>query len=212
MLDSVLVLKQVIPKERIHKHISEYNRSNTRHPGIMNTADPGVYMNAYDDLISSHLRKKVTAISGNYYKHSIPYLPHTDWKSHLANVYNAVIPLHYTQDQPRFIIFDQIWKYESVTWAMGFDVKMLGNKVGVNTAVIGCPNDYDVKNLINKPIDDRLYEENLSHYTKEMCYGLSGTVTHFEPGDIILFNNQNIHCTSTFSGEKLGLSLRFKYG
>lgn len=209
---SVHVLKQVIPRQRIDRHIREYNQSEIRHPGLMNTADPGVYLNAYDDLISEYLNKKVTAISGNYYKHSLPYLPHTDWKSHLDNVYNVVIPLHYTKQQPRFIIFDQIWKYESVTWAMNFDVKMLGDKVGVNTAVIGCPNDYDVKGLTDKPIDDKLHEEHLSHFTKEMCYGLSGTVTYFEPGDIILFNNKNIHCTSTFTGEKLGLSLRYRHG
>ncbi len=206
------ILKKIIPEQRILRHINEFNNSDKRHPGTMNTADPGKYMHAYDDLISEVLKTKVTAVSGNYYKHDIPYMPHTDYKSHLGNCVNAVIPLSYTKNQPRFIIFDQMWKYESVTWCMHYDVKVFGRYCGVNTGVKGCPHEYDVEYLTNKEIDDNLYNDHLSHLKKEDLFGMSGTVTYFEPRDIILFNNQNIHCTSSINGVKLGLSLRFKYG
>jgi hypothetical protein len=79
-----------------------------------------------------------------------------------------------------------------------------------NTGVKGSPHEYPVENLTNQPIDQELHERYLSHYPLECLYGLSGTVYPFEPGSIIAFDNRRIHCTSSMTGEKIGLSLRFK--
>ena len=211
MSNNVKTVPLAIPQERIREHIEEYKSSNIRHPGSMNTADPGKFMNAYDEIISEHVKRKVKCVSGNYYKHNLPYMPHTDFKSHLGNFINVVIPLEYTGEQPRFVVFDQQWRYESVTWSMHYPVKKFGPYCGINTAVKGCPYEYDVTSLTDKPIDTKLYEEHLSHLKKEHLFGLScKKVSYFSPGNIIIFNNQNIHCTSSFSGEKLGLSLRYR--
>lgn len=203
------VIKNCIPKDRINKHIKEYSESKIRHPGSMNTADPGKYKNAYDELVSKHIGIDLTCVSGNYYKHNLPYMPHTDYKSHLGNSVNIVIPLSYDGIQPRFIIFDQKWTYESITWSMHLPVKQFAPFCGVNTAVKGSMHEYDVLNLTNKPINKKLYNDHLYHLNEEDLFGMSGHVTYFNPGDIILFDNQNIHCTSMFDGSKLGLSLRY---
>jgi hypothetical protein len=78
-----------------------------------------------------------------------------------------------------------------------------------NTGVKGCPYEYPVKNLTGKYISSELYKH-IDHYSHESLFGLSGSAYAFTPGSLIAFDNQRIHCTSKFLGEKLGISLRFK--
>ena len=50
----------------------------------------------------------------------------------------------------------------------------------------------------------------LNHYPKQCLFGLSGSAYPFVPGSAILFDNKKIHCTSSFTGVKLGLALRYR--
>jgi hypothetical protein len=80
----------------------------------------------------------------------------------------------------------------------------------VNIGVKGCPYEYSsIKNLTGKEIDHTLFQY-LTHYPKQCLFGLSGSAYPFSPGSAILFDNKKIHCTSSFTGVKLGLSLRYR--
>ena len=57
-------------------------------------------------------------------------------------------------------------------------------------------------------ISNDLYEY-LDWKDKEQWFGLSGDVFLFEPTSLMVFDNRCIHATSSFKGDKLGLSLRF---
>ena len=206
-------IKNIIPKERINKHRKEFIQSTKRSPSGHNQAfaDPGAYLNAYDDIISKALGKRVKGVSGNYYEHVLPYYPHTDYNSKFDNVYNAAIPLILPETPVGLVVFDQRWENDSALWTMEHSKKFISEFVSSTVDLKeGKPNDYDITNKTNKEIDDALYNNYLHHYRKEDLYGLSGSFFSYEIGDILVFDNKNIHCTSYFEGKKLGLSIRFK--
>jgi hypothetical protein len=186
--------------------IADYNSRDSYETATMNKSDPGKSLDALHKICEQLAKRKLEYVGGNFYKHSVPYLPHTDYKRYQDNTLNVVIPLSYTGTLPNLVVFDQIWDLDSVTWSMHYPVQYFSVNIGVK----GCPHEYPVQELTGKPIDDQLYSTHLTHYPKPCLYGLSGTAYPFEPGSVIMFDNRNIHCTSNFIGEKLGISLRFK--
>jgi hypothetical protein len=186
--------------------INDYYSRISYQTSVMNKCSPGNSQGPLTDICQQVLGTKLKFCSGNFYKHTTPYLPHTDYKLNQENELNVVIPLEFKGTTPHLIVFDQIWNKDSVTWCM--HKKLLYFEV--NTGVKGCPADYpDIQGLTDLPIDDSLYKY-ITHYPKNTLFGLSGNAFSFTPGSIIAFNNKQIHCTSTFIGEKLGISLRFK--
>lgn len=205
MIDSAQIFN-VINKELIAEIIADYNSRSSYVTPTMNKAEPGESLFLIQELIESALGRKLDYVSGNFYKHTIPYLPHTDFKTYEKNYLNVVIPLSYSKLQPSLVVFDQTWEQDSVTWCMNYPVQYFA----YNTGVKGCPYEYPVKHLTRESIDNELYVKYLSHYPKECLFGLSGNAYLFEPGSVIAFDNRRIHCTSKLDSEKLGLSLRFK--
>jgi hypothetical protein len=196
----------VITQELINFAVNDYNSRQLYDTNTMNKASPGMSLELFTPIIEQVLGKKIVYRSGNFYKHSVPYLPHTDYRIDQDNELNIVIPLEFKGTIPYLIVFDQTWNKDSVTWCMGKNLIHFE----INKGVKGCPADYpEVQGLTNLPVDDTLYRH-LKHYPKSMLFGLSGDTFPFTPGSIIAFNNKQIHCTSTFVGEKLGISLRFK--
>lgn len=189
----------------IDKCCDDYYSRNSYDTKTMNKTHPGESLKLLHEIIEDIYEKKLIFCSGNFYKHSIPYLPHTDYKSYQDNTINVVIPLEYKGTRPSLIIFDQIWEQDSITWCMHHKPLYFETNIGVK----GCPYEYPVKNLTGLPINDDLYQY-LSCYPKETLFGLSGTAYPFDVGSIIIFDNKRIHCTSVFVGTKLGISLRFK--
>lgn len=173
---------------------------------LMKKAPPDSSLTVLQPIIEEALDTKLLFCSGNFYKHSVPYLPHTDYKLYQDNHINVVIPLQFIGTSPSLVIFDQIWDLDSVTWCMHHTVQ----RFETNTGVKGCPYDYPVRGLTKVPVDTKLYETHLTHYPRDTLFGLSGCAYPFEVGSIIVFDNRRIHCTSNFVGEKLGISLRFK--
>lgn len=195
----------VVARDIIDQCREDYNSRQTYNTSTMNKTDPGASLDILKNLIESVYGRELLYCSGNFYKHSIPYLPHTDFKTNQGNTINAVIPLEYTGTKPYLVIFDQLWEQDSVTWCMQHRPLYFETNIGVK----GCPYEYPVKNLTGKPVDEDLYQY-LPQYPKDTLFGLSGEAYPFEIGSIILFDNKRIHCTSSFIGQKLGISLRFK--
>lgn len=196
----------VIPNNILNQLVTEYKSKESYDTATMNKATPGNSVLMILELLEAALERKLEYVTGNFYKHTEPYLPHTDFKSYEQNYLNIVIPLQYTGDRASLIVFDQMWEQDSVTWCMQYPVKYFSYNIGVK----GCPCDYPVKGLTSSSVDTEFYNTYLSHYPEYCLFGLSGTAYKFEPGSIIAFDNRQIHCTSKMKGEKMGLSLRFK--
>jgi hypothetical protein len=195
----------VIESTIISKLIDDYNSRGSYDTDTMNKAGPGQSLHILHEILENILDRKLEFVTGNFYKHSKPYLPHTDFKTYEQNYLNIVVPLAYSGEKASLVIFDQVWDQDSITWCMHHPVHHFTYNIGVK----GCPYEYPVKGLTNKDIDNELYQY-LSHYSKQSLFGLSGNAYPFEPGSIIAFDNRRIHCTSKMNGEKLGISLRFK--
>lgn len=186
--------------------VSKYYMTPSYETVTMNKASSNEVEVLVTPIIQSLVDYQISYAGGNFYKHSIPYLPHTDYDPRDNNVLNVVVPLTYSATLPELIIFDQTWKQKSITWSMHRPVPTFSINIGVK----GCPYEYpSVDNLTGKQIPDKLFRL-LSQYPKQCLFGLSGESHPFQPGSIILFDNRKIHCTSMFTGVKLGLSLRYK--
>lgn len=196
----------IIDKKIINQCIENYKSFKIYETSTMNKANPLFANDLLKPVLENILEKNLTYSSGNYYKHTIPYLPHTDYKKYENNLLNVVIPLTTSSENNHLIIFDQLWSLDSITWCMHYPVQYFESNIGVK----GCPHEYPIKNSTNAPIDNDFYLKYLKHYKKEDLFGLSGKEYRYQPGSIIVFDSRNIHCTSFMTGEKLGVTLRFK--
>lgn len=189
----------------LSKIIDDYNSRGSYDTATMNKTGPGESLYLLQEILEHALDRKLEFVTGNFYKHTKPYLPHTDFKTYQQNYLNVVIPLSYSGERAGLVIFDQLWEQDSITWCMHNAVQHFTYNIGVK----GYPYEYPVTGLTGQAIETDLYQW-LSHYPKQSLFGLSGRVYPFEPGSIIAFDNRHIHCTSKMNGEKLGISLRFK--
>lgn len=195
-----------IEQNIIEDCIKDYYSNTEFRTASMQKADPNVHIDYFTSLVSKVTNSDVSFCSGNYYKHTLPYMPHTDYKEHLNNSINFVIPLSIKGDAS-LIIFDQLWSENSVTWDMNLPIPE--NKTNKNTK--GSPIDYDIKYTTGKPFQEDIHQKYLSFFKLEDLKGLSANIFNFVPSKGVIFDNRKIHCTSHERWEKLGLSLRFKY-
>lgn len=197
----------IIDENLLNELLEEYNNGTPYEKNLMNKIIPKDSTNkTICKIVEKITNLNLECNSGNFYKHKHPYSPHTDYKTWLKNTINVVIPIKNDGGFAGLVVFDQIYPYDSIDWSM--------NKQPIeltfNTSVKGCPYEYPaVKRLTNKDIDDELYKH-VNRYPKECFFGLSGQVLPFEIGSIMIMDNRHIHMTTNMSGEKLGLSLRFK--
>lgn len=196
----------VFDNATINRCIENYKSFESYETSTMNKADPLFALDLLKPVLEDVLEKNLIYSSGNYYKHTIPYLPHSDYKKYENNILNVVIPLLTTNENNSLIIFDQTWNLDSVTWCMHYPVQYFESNIGVK----GCPYEYPIKGCTNQDIDDNFYLKYLKHYKKEDLFSLSGKAYPYQPGSIIIFDSRNIHCTSYMTGKKLGITLRFK--
>lgn len=204
-------MKQIfnlISTDLINLAIEDYSSKNDYDTAIMNKASPDNIVKFFTPLFEDLLNKKLNFKSGNYYKHTKSYLPHTDYRIEQNNLLNVVIPLKFSGEQASLVIFDQMWYNNSVTWCLSNSLL----NFSINTGIIGNPCDYkDVVGLTKNDIDFKFWIKYLRHYPRKCFFGLTGSAFLFEPASIIMFDNRHIHCTSIMKGEKLGLSLRYSY-
>ena len=186
--------------------VDHYVAAGTYDTASMNKLPANLLEQLITPIIEVIADRELTYANGNFYKHAVPYLPHTDYQPQDNSVLNVVIPMQYTESLPNLIVFDQTWEQPAVTWSMHHKVQSFTINIGVK----GCPYEYSsIKNLTGKEIDHTLFQY-LNHYPKQCLFGLSGSAYPFVPGSAILFDNKKIHCTSSFTGVKLGLALRYR--
>lgn len=200
----------LIPDHIIQKALEDHRSKQTNYPDMNINFPEQDIVEAITDYASEVLGRKVEHRSGNYYTHTIPYLPHTDWFSHLDNNINVLIPLEYDckpEAEPYLVIFDQIWPHNGVTWCMHSPVL----DIPINIGVKGYPGEYPILNKTGRAIHPDFWWKYLSWMPYHLFRNLSGNAYKFEPGSILVFENKKIHCTSYYEGVKTGLSLRFRY-
>jgi len=197
----------IVSRELLQKAEEDFNsQPKVQRPEFEQTNAIGI-IPEITDLVQKITGLKIKYKSGNYYEHTIPYLPHTDYNHFYDNSINVVIPIRFSGDKPYFIIFDQIWPNNSCCWMMNqsdpvdFSRTMLGVK--------GWPGEYPILNKTNKDIDDELYKH-LKRFPKYTLTNMSGKAYPFDPGNIMIFDNRKIHATGGGNWKKLGISLRFK--
>lgn len=187
----------------------KYYESGVYRSETMKKADPGEAL----WLVEPHLRKCFPFIGkfvgGNFYKHTSPYLPHTDHQQKWGNTsVNIVLPLTFAGTQPYLVVFDQKWKNNPITWTMVYKKQEGKISSSTNVQLEGLPCQYEIEGKTGEDIEQSFGEMYLPLPNK--CYrDLSGEAFPFTPGSAIIFDNSKIHCTSKFIGEKLGLSLRY---
>jgi len=149
-------------------------------------------------------------VGDNFYKHEWPYFLHTDApKDQAFNYKHFVIPIEKNfEEDVYFIVFDQTSKIGNVTWLghSGLDIEFEYNKV-----IHGNLSKDDIEDYTKDAITTEFAEKYLP-YPIDWYQGLSGNAYKWQPGKIITFPSNNIHCTGKMPNgvSKLGLTLKFK--
>jgi len=202
--------ENVITPDFVQCMIDDYNSRESYQSDQMKKATAGASGEIMSKIVLKHIWGDWEYTGGNFYKHTKPYFPHTDFKKEWNESLRVVIPLSIVgATHPSLVVFDQWVDEDSVTWFLGMQQKK-SLKLGKNIPIEGKPYEYPgVQGLTNEPIDDDLYEL-LSWAPKESWFSLSGDAFKLIPGSMLVFNNKFIHTTGNFQGTKLGLSLHFK--
>lgn len=189
--------------------IDYYNSIGTYRSTTMKKADPGKALVWVEPLLRKCFPFIGKFVGGNFYKHTDPYLPHTDHQRKWGETsVNIVLPLWFSGTQPYLIVFNQKWKKDPRTWTMVYEKDEGKISSSTNIQLEGLPSQYDIEGKTGKHIDEAFSEQYLPLPSKNY-YDLDGEAFPFTPGSAIIFDNSKIHCTSKFVGEKLGLSLRY---
>lgn len=161
--------------------------------------------------IVNFLGMEIDALVGdNFYKHEWPYFAHTDAPFEQSRKYQQfVIPLEKQfEDDVYFIVFDQKSKIGPTSWLghSNLDIQFEYNQI-----VHGNFSKHDIEGYIEDAITLEFANKYLP-FPWDWYQGLSGKAYKWEPGTIIKFPSNYIHCTGKMPEKsfKLGLSLKFK--
>ena len=195
------------PDLQIHK---------TNNPDVVKINKPWKHLHEVLDPILSKYFKTNKGQGGNIYKHKNLYSLHVD-SDEPWQLMNVNIPIHLEVDNPKqkLIIFDQYTEngFGQTWYGKRKDIKKNGN-FDFNKKVPLTPYEDDkVYDCIDQPIDTKFYSDYLdfANHTPELFYGLTGTAYDFTPGNMIVFNSNNIHSTGKLIGPwKMGLLIQFE--
>ena len=195
------------PDLQIHK---------TNNPDVVKINKPWKHLHEVLDPILSKYFKTNKGQGGNIYKHKNLYSLHVD-SDEPWQLMNVNIPIHLEVDNPKqkLIIFDQYTDngFGQTWYGKRKDIKKNGN-FDFNKKVPLTPYEDDkVYDCIDQPIDTKFYSDYLdfANHTPELFYGLTGTAYDFTPGNMIVFNSNNIHSTVKLIGPwKMGLLIQFE--
>lgn len=162
-------------------------------------------------ILESYLNLN-TNYGDNYFCHMYPYMPHSDYDTN--DTWQLVIPLKLWNQtsQQNFIVFDQAVKHKGIIFCDPGHV----HKFKFNEMQVGGVTKEDVDLITYNEIDNEFYDthlrdDNLSERSKEIFWGMSGNAYPWTPGNIIIFDSRQLHCTANMKCDrKLGLALRFK--
>lgn len=211
--------ENAIPLE-VCTHIKEFFDSRSdlhfhrpNNPNVIKINHPWKHLQTLLDPILSQYFKTNKGQGGNIYKHSNVYATHVD-SGEPYQLINALIPIYLPEPDVKqhFVVFDQ-WIENGIgrTWNANHVVK---HNLDYNTITSSIPyNDIAVYDKIDADIDREFYNSYLdsSDYHYEHFKGLTGTAYEFRPGNLILFNSNNLHCTGKLTTPwKLGLHINFE--
>lgn len=193
----------------------EYHIHKENNPNVIKINAPWTHFKDVLDPILSQYFHTNNGQGGNLYKHSNLYSLHTD-SDEPVQLMNCCIPIHLevTEPQQKFVVFDQHLRPGlTKTWYGEHRQKSKYN-FDFNGITYKRPyDDEDVQGLTKREIDPNFYFKNLrdSNHQIDLFYGLTGTAYDFKPGNLILLDSQNIHCTGTLIGPwKMGLLIQFE--
>lgn len=199
-----------IPADVVSACVADYESRGTYRGPKMRIADVGESLGWLHPHVCAALGRDPGSLvftSGNFFRHTAnPYLPHTDWHPAERNVINVVVPLHHPEGDAHLVVFDQEWHNPAATWCMGQPVVPFV----VNVGLPGWPGMYPLMGHTGRGVDEALRRKHLPHYLAHMLHGLSGVAIPWRVGSVIAFDTRRVHATSTYTGTKLGISLRFR--
>lgn len=194
-----------------HLHINKHNN-----PNVTKINSPWTHLShVLDPILGKHF-KTINGQGGNIYKHKNLYTIHVD-SDEPYQMINCLIPVHVTNEnvEQYFIVFDQ--------WVdNGFGQTWYGNRAKSpnetdfdrNKKLWMTPFDDDrVYDKTNDDIDPSFYEDYLAFDDHKPLYfkGLTGKAYVYRPGDLILFNSNQLHCTGKLVGPwKMGVLINFE--
>ena len=215
------VIENAIPLE-VCEHIKNFFETRTdlhewkeNNPNVIKINHPWKHLaDVLDPIFRTHFNPK-NGNGGNIYKHTNVYTTHVDsFEQH--QMINVLLPIYLPEDniQQHFVVFDQ-WVDNGFgrTWyGDRSDISENGNFDFNKKAAITPYTDPLVHDKTNKDIDINFYNNYLDfpNHKPEYFKGLTGTAYNFKPGNMIMFNSNQLHTTGKLNVSwKLGLHINF---
>lgn len=195
------------PELQVHK---------PNNPDVIKINSPWSHLHEILNPILSKYFKTNKGQGGNIYKHTNLYSLHVD-SDEPWQLMNVTIPIHLEKAEPKqqLIVFDQ-WTDNGFgqTWyGERKDIKKHGDFDRNHKIPMTPWQDERVYDCVDAPIDEKFYNKYLdfANHTPELFYGLTGTAYDFTPGNMVVFNSNNIHSTGKLIGPwKMGLLIQFE--
>lgn len=194
----------------------ELHVNKPNNPNVTKINNPWGHLHAVLEPVLSRYFRCNKGQGGNIYKHSNLYTTHVDSVEPVQMI-NALLPIYVTNDNliQHFVVFDQ-WVDNGFgqTWygdredakdLLDFDIN---KKLGLSPW-----QDDRVYDKTDSDIDSEFYDAYLEDPNHKPSYfkGLSGKAYEFIPGNLLLFNSNNLHCTGKLVGPwKMGLHINFE--
>ena len=213
--------ENVIPLD-VCKYIKDFFDNNPdlqihkpNNPNVVKINHPWRHLQDILDPILSKYFRTNKGSGGNIYKHQNLYSLHVD-SDEPTQMINVNIPIHLevTNPEQHFIVFDQ-WTDNGFGQTWYGDRDDLNNyNFDRNKKVAMTPwEDERVYDKTDVDIDPEFYNKYLDFDCHKPSYfkGLSGTAYNWKPGNMVVFNSNNIHCTGKLVGPwKMGLLINFE--
>lgn len=210
------IINNAIPLE-VCDYVKDFfdNRTdlyNTK-PNQIRIHQPWLHLkNILEPYLSKYI-KQFDDCGGNIFKHNYDYGPHVDCYRPYQMI-NCLIPIYRHEpltEKQYFVVFDQyVNNGNGRTWKC----KQWSNEVDltVNKKTELCP--YQDELVFDKieGMDLEFYKKYLEHPNSwpDMYRGLSGTAYEATPGNLILFNSNQIHTSGKINSTwKIGLLIMF---
>jgi hypothetical protein len=215
-----LAIENAIPLE-VCEYIKNFFETRTdlhewkeNNPNVIKINHPWTHLGDVLDPIFKKYFKTVGGNGGNIYKHTNVYTTHVD-SFETYQMINVLLPIYLPENaQQHFVVFDQ-WVDNGFgqTWyGDRNDIHENGN-FDFNKKLAQTPfNDPRVYDKTEHDIGNDFYNKYLdfSHHKPEYFKGLSGTAYDFKPGNMIMFNSNQLHTTGKLNVSwKLGLHINF---
>jgi hypothetical protein len=213
--------ENVIPLE-ICNHIKDFFETRTdlhlwkeNNPNVIKINNPWKHLKDILEPVFSKYFKPYKGEGGNIYKHTNIYTTHVDSFENYQMI-NALLPIYLPESNnpQHFVVFDQ-WVNNGFgrTWYGDRDDISEHGDFDLNKKTSLIPyTDESVYGLTDCDIDEDFYRKYLDAPFHKPKYfkGLTGTAYKFVPGNLILFNSNQLHTTGNLNVDwKLGLHINF---